>query len=220
MPSCRPLKCQPRRRAAPARASSSFFSAPTSSDTQIVPALLPRTIAIPNPHLRLSPLPPPDEGDGCCKEQVKEESLGPRKYRAINRPHPPNLQTPTSPCSAIQRVAEALSKKLSSALCCMCEGGSSLSLFSPLSAAQVKTKDYACNTVANQPTMEIRTWLWLKSQKSGWRFPGWPYQLRSLDVFGGIWSTELEARDGFLVERFMPHCWDLIVSTPLLLQTD
>ena len=31
----------------------------------------------------------------------------------------------------------------------------------------------------------------------------WPYQLRALDVFGGIiWSSELEERVGFLVHKF------------------
>ena len=131
MPSCRPLRCQPRRRAAPARASSSFFSAPTSSDTQIVPALLPRTIAIPNPHLRLSPLPPPDEGDGCCKEQVKEEQVfGPPKIPGYKSTSPSKSSNAHFAMQRnCQRVAEALSRKLSSTLCCLCEGGSSLSLF-------------------------------------------------------------------------------------------
>ena len=53
--------------------------------------------------------------------------------------------------------------------------------------------------------------------RHGWRMQdesshGWPYQLRSLDVFGGVWGTELEARVGFLVQLFMPYGWDLMVE--------
>ena len=53
---------------------------------------------------------------------------------------------------------------------------------------------------------------WLAYAGRNRRSHGWPYQLRSLDVLGGVWSTELEARVGFQAQLFTTYSWDLMVD--------